>query len=275
MSTSEPLTPAKLSVPAPSGTPIWLTVVVGLVCLSVGLGVSFLLKGAKHANPVIAPCASSVASADKPKTEPTVLERAVTGEMGAMDELSAIAVEQRSVAQAVALSKGRAVQKLTALDLLRENLAQSPESDGIKKLMQFAQEGDTARTAIGIAAGLSGSKGCDLLYELSVAKGVPPEMAVLAGQFLNGKEVRAKASPALALVLDLRDAKECSERKTILEKAVEIGDRRILRHIVPLTKKTGCGPKKSDDCNPCLREENQKSIRDAMAKSQARKSPTF
>jgi hypothetical protein len=270
---SEPLTPS--NVPAASGSPIWVTVVVGLICLSVGLGVSFLLKGAKHPQAVSTPCASAAASSHKPKAEPDVIERATLGETRGMDELSAIAVDQRNVDQAVALSRGRAAQKLVALDLLRENLAQNVDAEGLKKLMQFAQDGDTARTAIGIAAGLSGSKGCDLLYELSVAKGTPPEMALLAGQFLTSKDVRAKASPALVLVLDLRDATDCDKRKAILEKALEIGDRRILRHVVPLTKKTGCGAKKTDDCNPCLRDDNQKAIRDVLGKAYARKGPTF
>lgn len=254
---------------------MWVTVVVGLVCLSLGLAVSFVLKGNKPAPPPTVPCASAMASSQKPKAEPDVIERATAGETRAMDELSAIPVEQRSVAEAVALAKGRAAQKQMALDLLRENLTQSADAEGMKKLLQFAQDGDTARLAIGIAAGLSGSKGCDLLYELSIAKATPPEMGILAGHFLNGKEVRAKASPALAVVLDLRDATECEQRKALLEKAIEIGDRRILRHVVPLTKKTGCGPKKADDCNPCLREDNQKLIRDAMAKTQSRKGPAF
>lgn len=275
MTQHEPLTPSEVPVSSGSGSPVWVTVVVGLVCLSLGLSVSFLLKSGKQPTGPAVPCPSIAASEQKPKAQPDVIERATAGETQAMDELSAIAVERRSVAQAVALAKGRAAQKQLALDLLRENLAQNADNDGLKKLMQFAQDGDTARVAIGIAASLSGSKGCDLLYELSVAKGTPPEMALLAAQFLNSKEVRAKASPALALVLDLRDATECDQRKTILEKAAEIGDRRILRHIVPLTKKTGCGAKKTDDCNPCLRDDTQKVIREALGKAQGRKGPSF
>jgi hypothetical protein len=275
MTNSEPLTPSQFPIPTPSGSPIWVTVVVGLVCLSVGLSVSFLLKTTKHSAVPTVPCASGAPSEQKPKAQPDLVERATAGDMQAMEELSTIAVAQRSVLQAVALAKGRAAQKQTALDLLRENLGQNVDSEGLKKLLQFAQDGDTARVAIGVAAGLAGSKGCDLLYELSTAKGTPPEMALLAGQFLNSREVRAKASPALAVVLDLRDATECDKRKAILEKAIELGDRRILRHIVPLTKKTGCGAKKADDCNPCLRDGNQKVIRDSMAKAQGRKAPTF
>lgn len=275
MTNQDPTVPSEIPVPPASGPAIWVTVAVGLACLSVGLGVSFLLKEKNSNVPVARPCASLLASAEKPKPEPSLVERAAAGELKAMDELSAVAVEQRGVEQAVALSKGRAVQKMMALDLLRENLEKNVDGDGLKKLMQFAQDGDTARSAIGIAATLSGSKGCDLLYELTNAKGTAPEMAILAGQFLSSKEVRSKASPALTLVLDLRDATTCEQRKQILEKAIEAGDKRIVRHIVPLTKKTGCGAKKTEDCNACLREENQKVIRESMGKTQGRKSPTF
>lgn len=275
MTDFEPQPPPMAGQPSSAGAPIWVTVMVGLICLSLGLLVSFLLKSQKQTSPVVSPCASMAASASTPKVEHSQLERAAAGEVQAMDELLALTPEQRSVDQAVALSKGRAVQKHMALDLLNETLAKSVDAEGVKKLMQFAQEGDTARTAIGIAASLSGSKGADLLYELSIAKGTAPEMALLASQFLSSKSVRSNASPALALVLDLRDATECQARRLILEKAIEIGDKRLVRHIVPLTKKSGCGPKKADDCNPCLRDENQKIIRDALAKSQARKAPTF
>lgn len=275
MTTTEPLTPSLVPASAPTGSPVWVTVVVGLVCLSLGLSVSFILKTGKASGQSPPPCASAAPSGPVAKAEPDITERAASGELRAMEELTAIPTEQRSVAQAVALSKGRAVQKVTALDLLRENLAQNVDAEGLKKLMQFAQDGDTARLAIGIAAGIAGSKGCDLLYELSIAKATPPEMALLAGQFLNTKEVRAKASPSLALVLDLRDATECDQRKALVEKAADVGDKRILRHIVPLTKKTGCGARKTDDCNPCLRDDNQKIIRDALGKAQGRKGPTF
>lgn len=274
MTIQEPYVPSVPPGQTSTGTSIWLTVAVGLTCLSLGLGVSFLLRGKAPPSAAATPRASAT-SAPAPKPEPTLLERAALGETKAMDELGAIAVEQRDIKQAVALSKGRAAQKAMALDLLRENLEKSADADGMKKLMQFAQDGETSRAAIGIAATLEGSKGCDLLYELSIAKNTPAEMSMVAGQLLNSKELRSKASPALALVLDLRDATSCEQRQAILEKSLELGDKRMVRHIVPLTKKSGCGPKKTDDCNPCLREGNQKLIRDSMGKTQARKAPSF
>jgi hypothetical protein len=267
--------PTFSTVPSP-GTPIWVTVVTALCCLGLGLSVSLFFRGSQAAGSVQTVVSARVnASASVPTAPLDPLAPVAQGNRAAMDEVNSIAVEKRSIAQAVALSKGRVVEKHMALDLLRETLAQNVDGEGIKKLMQFAQDGDTVRTAIGIAASLPGEKGSDLLYELSTIKSTPPEMAILAGQFLNISEVRAKTSSALSLVLGLRDATTCEERKSLLEKAITDGDKRLVRHIVALTKKTGCGEKKNDDCHPCLRDDNQKIIRDALTKTQARKAPTF
>jgi len=267
-----PAYPSNIPLPPPTGTPIWVTVVAALTCLGIGLSVSVLLRSGSASQAAVQPC-PSVAPRETPKPTPDSLTLAAEGNSKAMEEITGVAVEQRTVAQAIALSKGRSVEKRMALDLLRETLEKAPETDSLKRLMQFAQEGDTAREAIGIAANLPGTKGNDLLYEISTAKTTPPEMAMLASGFLGSKEVRAKSAPALALVFDLRDATTCEQRQAILEKAVDIGDKRLVRLIVPLTKKAGCGDKKNDDCNPCLRADNQKVIRDALSKTQSRKPP--
>src|SRR5512137_204563 len=125
MTNYEPITPSEGPFSSPSGSPVWVRVVVGLVCLSLGLAVSFWLKTSKPSAGPTVPCASAVSSEQKPKVQPDLIQRATMGETQAMEELSGVAVEQRSVAQAVALAKGRAAQKQTALDLLRENLAQN------------------------------------------------------------------------------------------------------------------------------------------------------
>lgn len=276
-------TPAPPPAPLPNvstlpsaGTPIWVTVVTALCCLGLGLSVSLFFRGTQAAaSSQAVRSISSSAPSERPKEPADPLVLVAQGNRTAMDAISAIPIDKRTVAQAIALSKGRVVEKHMALDLLRETLLQNVDSEGMKKLMQFSQDGDTVRTAVGIAASLPGEKGSDLLYELSTTKSTPPEMAMLAGQYLNTSEVRAKASPALTAVLSLRDATTCEERKAILEKSLTVGDKRLVRHIVPLTKKTGCGDKKNDDCNPCLRDENQKIIRDALTKTQVRKVPVF
>ena len=137
------------------------------------------------------------------------------------------------------------------------------------------RDADTAREVIGLFATLPGPLGPDLLYEFANDKKTQPELAKLSDQLLLNKEVRPKASPALAIVLDLRDATTCEARLAILEKAPEVGDRRMLSVAVSYVKKTGCGDKNRQDCNACLRDDNSKILRAAFAKVQTRKPPIY
>jgi hypothetical protein len=260
--------------PAPSGSPLWAVVTIALVCLGLGLGVSFLLRPSAPPS-TVSPRPSASASAQATKPEPTQLERAASGESKAMEELNAIAPEQRTIEQMTAIARGRAVEKKMALDHIRKTLATSVEKEDLKRLVKFAQDGDTAREAVTIMAALPGSQGVDLLYDLVNTKGTPADIGLLASQFLASKEVRQKAGPPLSVVFDLRDATECDQRKALLEKAAEVGDRRVVKLLVGLTRKTGCGEKKTDDCNPCLREDNSKVVTDALVKSQKRKAPAI
>ncbi len=260
--------------PAPYGVPLWVVVTVGLVCLGLGLGVSFMLRPtAPAAEASGRPSAS--APVDPPKPEPTLLERASEGDPKGMEELNAIALEQRTIPQMVALARGRGVEKRLALDHMKKTVGDTPDKESAKRLMQFAQDGETAREALALIASLPGSVGVDMLFELSNAKATPAEMALFATQLLSTQEVRKKASPALALVFDMKEAADCEARKKLLEKAIEVGDRRLVKQVVALTKKTGCGDKKTDDCHPCLRDDNSKIIVDSLIKIQKRKPPAF
>ena len=71
---------------------------------------------------------------------------------------------------------------------------------------------------------------------------------------LLGKDVRPKASQALSVALELREATTCEESRALLDKAIEHGDKRALVPINRLARKTGCGPNKRQDCYPCLRD---------------------
>lgn len=263
--------------PPSGGVPLWATLVIGLVCLVVGLSVSLLLASRKTepAPRYVAPPASSV---EVKKPEPTELERVAQGDPRAVDALQKIEPANLSIEQALALSQGRAAEKKLALNHLRSTIEKqggTPDADTTKRLVQFAKDVDTAREVIGLCATLPGPLGPDLLYEFANDKKTPPELAKLAEQLLLNKTVRPKASPALALALELREATTCEARQTLLEKATELGDRRMLSTTVGLTKKTGCGDDKRADCNPCLREGNSKLLRTVLGKIQGRKAPTY
>jgi hypothetical protein len=216
-------------------------------------------------------------ASNRAQAEPTGsvehLKLAVQGNSRATTELRAIAVEHQSINQVIALSNRQVSQKLTALEQLRGVLVTDAEPTAMKTLMRFTKDADTARAAIAIAANLPGTAGGDLLYALMIEKTTPPEIVAFADQLLRCDELRTKVSSALKVVLDLRNASTCEERKAILETALLVGDQRLVRHVVPLTKKNGCGSKKNEDCFPCLRAENQKIIRDVLERVQTRNAP--
>ena len=197
---------------------------------------------------------------------------------GYLDALEKLPPAERSIEQALALSQGHAAVKRLALAHLRGTIAKqggAPDAESTKRLVQFARDADTAREVIGLFATLPGPVGPDLLYEFSTDKKTQPELAKLAEQLLLSKEVRSKASPALSLLLDLRDATACEARLPLLEKAPDVGDRRMLSVAVSYIKKTGCGASNRQDCNPCLRDDNSKVLRTAIAKVQGRKAPAL
>lgn len=262
---------------ATSGVPLWATLVISLVCLGIGLAMTLLISSRKKVAVANYVPASSCAELPK-KPQPSELELAAQGDPRAVDSLEKLDPSTLSIEQALALSQGRAAVKRLALNHLRNTIQKengTPDTEVTKRLVQFARDVDTARDVIGLFATLPGPIGPDLLYEFANDKKAPPELSRLAEQLLMNKQVRHKASPALALALDLREATTCEQRQSLLEKAPEMGDRRMLGTTVGLINKQGCGPKKHDDCNPCLHEDNSKLIRSALAKIQARKAPSY
>ncbi len=256
------------------GVPLWLAITTTIGSLVLGLSASWFVMGRSAPPPRshVAP----VTSVAKPP--PTLLESAAQGEHRAMAQIAAIALPERSLAQTLALARGKSVEKHLALDYLRGKVSQ-PEGRHdlalLRRLLAFASDGDTATDALGVTAQLDGSEGPDLLYELTRAKGIPADVAQLAGQLLVHREVRGKASPALALLLDLRDAQSCEQRRDLLEKAIDAADKRLLPLVMGFISKTGCGDKHLEDCHPCLREANAKVLRGVLAKVPYRKAPTY
>jgi hypothetical protein len=91
---------------------------------------------------------------------------------------------------------------------------------------------------------------------------------------LYSTDVRPKASPALAVSLDLRVAETCEQYQSILPKALTDGDRRALHLLAKLNAKRGCGPKKTEDCFACLRDKSDELTATVNA-VKSRRPPSF
>ncbi len=114
--------------------------------------------------------------------------------------------------------------------------------------------GQASKLALGAMADHMGSAGPDLLYDLWVNQ---PKVAKRAAAFLTQPRVRAKASPALKVALELRDATSCADRLPLLQRAAELGDNRAAALLSPLTisPRRGCGRSRREACPPPCPEE--------------------
>jgi hypothetical protein len=188
---------------------------------------------------------------------------------------SAPPVRTESAAEQLARLEGRAPESLNAHELtlladaqsdalraagkaLRSKVEQNPalgKDPALQgELLRRAEDARTNADAIAAMAVLDGPIGPDLLYEVWTRTPVRSDATDLARALVYSTDVRPKASPALAVALELRRAESCEQYKAILPKALKDGDRRSAHLLLKLTAKHGCGAKKREDCYACLRE---------------------
>jgi hypothetical protein len=194
-----------------------------------------------------------------------------------MKELEARPQESRSVEESLALAAGRLAQRRGELDRIRVAVARDPslaeKAETLRALRSNAEDPATASAALRAMAELPGPRGADLLYDIWTGTTKRTETTRLAEELVNGEEVRKKASPALAIALEIRRVKDCDEAKPVLTRAIQEADRRSVRPLTRLLKKTGCGKTGARDCFPCLR--HGKMLNDAIGAAEKRAPPEF
>jgi hypothetical protein len=251
------------------------------MALVLGGGFASLFSGgdgvAPHAPASVSSASEPAASASEISAlaEPSITERAAIGDPAAMQQLEARTAAGRTVEESVALAHGRARQHAAELEKLRDKLRRQPalatDPQTLEELRSFIDDPRTAIEALQIAAGLPGEAGPDFLYDVWTGTLRRSDATRLAEELVYSKSVRARASAALAVVLDLREAEQCEQVLAILTRATEHGDRRSLRVLGKLLTRRGCGPKKADDCYACLRGGNR--LADAIQAVKLRPAP--
>jgi hypothetical protein len=145
--------------------------------------------------------------------------------------------------------------KALAAQLDRDpSLAQDEKTQA--EMRRLLDNPETSRHMLAVLAALPGPVSADLLYEVWTGTVLRNETTDLARALLLSEDVRPKASPALSVSLDLRQAETCAENAKLLPRAIEHGDRRALHLLIKLTRRYGCGPNKREDCYPCLRDSD-------------------
>jgi len=198
------------------------------------------------------------ASADEKPKPLSLLERVSLGEDAAVKELSAKPVSDLRVEEAIALSLGQSAQDVRAARALRDRVDHDPglikDPEVLAQLRRNSDDPETARDALAAMANVPGPISADLIYEVWTATASRTSATDLARSLIYSKEVRAKASKALAVALDLRDAETCEQYRDLLARVTSDGDRRSFHLLNKLTRKYGCGPNKRQDCYACLRD---------------------
>jgi serine/threonine-protein kinase len=98
-----------------------------------------------------------------------------------------------------------------------------------------------------------GAKGLDILYEIVSTRG-GSKASERAAKILREKEVFERASPALQVAIELRDASTCQERLALLGRAKTEGDTRAVA-VLDILRQQQCVAKSGECCfktNPAV-----------------------
>ncbi|HEY6080598.1 MAG TPA: hypothetical protein VIW29_17410, partial [Polyangiaceae bacterium] len=209
-----------------------------------------------------APKPNQALPAASPSHAPAVAPAAVAAPgkspQPALAELAGKAPETLTSSELVSLAESRAASRQGAAESLRAKLEAEPalaQDKAVRaELLELASDPTTARIALASMTKLAGPLGADLLYEVWTGTPARTEATELARTLVYSSDLRGKASPALAVALDLRVAETCEQNKALLPRAQADADRRALHLLTRLLAKRGCGPKKAEDCFACLRD---------------------
>jgi hypothetical protein len=186
--------------------------------------------------------------------------------------------ESMSAKELVSLAESRSDEQRSAVKTLRAKLEAEPsaaQDKGIQgELFRFASDAETARDSLAAMSSAEAPLAADLLYEVWTGTSSRTDATELARALVYSTDVRPKASPALAVALDLRTAESCEQYKAILPKALKDGDRRSLHLLTKLSAKRGCGAKKNEDCFACLRDQTDE-LTATINAVKSRRPPTY
>jgi hypothetical protein len=162
-----------------------------------------------------------------------------------------------------------------AIGVARRLLDVSPKAatdEDVRRVLLLAANGspDVAAQAFELIATRMGSAGPDLLFELMTTSATAKYPKERAAKQLDDPAVRALASPALLVALELRAVLPCA-RKPLLARARDAADARALAYLKPLVATTGCGFFRRGDCYDCF--GNRAELKETIAAIEARRTP--
>ncbi|GMV14980.1 MAG: serine/threonine protein kinase [Polyangiaceae bacterium] len=265
--------------------PLWALAGVGVALTGFLFFVVFgLLVASGVSASGSSPAASgSARTAAVPRDDTDVLiQRASAGDREAISKLQERPDSGRSAAEWKALARGHSVvgNVKPSLGAYKKALALEPalakEPELLRDVRRAALSSATTGEALELALAHLGSRGADLAYDVwSSTRGNKDQAEVtrIAKGVLDGPAIRAKASPALLVALDLSKAKTCPNLKELLPRAKQSADARSLGKLKSLSGRSGCGFLGLGDCFACLRTGT--GLAEATKAAESRPAPSF
>jgi serine/threonine-protein kinase len=285
----------KAAPPWLKSAPPWVTPRVlvgagaGLALLIAGVVVATFVHGGSEPATVVTDTSGSAVIVPPrppdPKVDEIVTAAQAKIEKGdfatAIDELDAIEQKHPERADVHMLLERAYTGVRNSRDAMREagawlavdaNAAADPKlEEDVRNASLFR---DAQDDAFALLQAKMGTRGVDILYD--IAYGVSgkqyPQAAARAKHALDLGEVRGRASPALSVLLDFKDAKTCDAKHNLMDRARDQGDARLLSVLQPFEAVRGCGFLGVNDCYPCLHRDHD--LKDAIAAIEDRASKT-
>jgi serine/threonine-protein kinase len=203
---------------------------------------------------------------------PERLAAAAAQGIPALEALSTEFPEDSAIQRQIVLSlaeSGRNAEALRAVRVLAKRDKDAIDERVLRIVVAAAQRGETLDEAFSLLEGPLGTRGVDGLIELSTSKAARA-VRLRADRSLARAEIRANASAAASVLIDLKAAKDCQAKHDVVERAKDSGDERALPTLKALKNPRGCGFVGMRDCYPCLRRDD--ALDDAIRGIEARSS---
>lgn len=131
-----------------------------------------------------------------------------------------------------------------------------------------SSEAEVSDAAFALMEEAMGSHGPDLLYAMAFEGKAKGKAQLRALRTVKSDKLKASATPAMLVAMELRLTGSCQGKYSLLERAKEHGDQRTLVQLRQLYARKGCGFLNLNDCWPCMRQNN--SLSEAVGAIEAR-----
>lgn len=226
--------------------------------------------------------AAKSANSGKTNAPDPVLKQARLGDKVALHTLANRPMAEMDAEHWTSLARGRARNRqwADALEAYGHALDKAPalarDGELLSDVRSAASDPEASPQALAFAAERLKAAGLDIIYDVwsAAASGQGTQNdARAAKKLLDDPQIRAHASRALKVTLELNEARGCADYRRVLPKVANIGDDRCLRTLRRLTHDRGCGLFGLRDCYACLR--NSGTLPQAIEAVKNRPGPTF